>query len=292
MSANKRDERLGCIKTNKNNEVMKVIIYNSANDMIVEFQDEWKEKTHTSWSHFIEGTVENPHKHKSILYSENVNNKGCKMKLITYNSADSVLVEFQDEYKAIVHTSYKNFKSGDVKNPYYPSVAGVGMIGNKYPAIVNKKYTIEYATWLHMLSRCYYINSTTKNRPTYDECKVCDEWLIYDNFYEWLHSQENFDKWTTFYKGALDKDILIKGNKIYRPEACCLVPLKVNGLFVKKDASRGNYPIGVRIKNYNKYIRYAAFCHTNKKQRFLGEYPTPEDAFYLGYKPYKEDIIN
>lgn len=29
---------------------------------------------------------------------------------------------------------------------------------------------------------------------------------------------------------ALDKDIFIKGNKVYGPDTCCLVPIRVNAL--------------------------------------------------------------
>ena len=104
-----------------------------------------------------------------------------------------------------------------------------------------------------------------------------------------MHNQDNFDKWLNGNRWTIDKDILIKGNKIYSPNTCCLVPENVNTLFTKCNAIRGNLPIGVR-KCGNKF---QAICmnHFTNKQRYIGSYSTPTEAFYSGYKPYKENLI-
>lgn len=86
----------------------------------------------------------------------------------------------------------------------------------------------------------------------------------------------------------LDKDILIKGNKKYSKKTCIFVPNEINGLFIRRNSSRGNLPIGVGLnKSNNKYI---ARCSINGKTKHIGIYDTPEEAFY-SYKEYKEDII-
>lgn len=251
IEKNKGGERIGIEKYNKNGDLMKVIAYQDANHIIVEFQDNQKTQKRTTWDSFNKGTVKNPN--NSRLYLTNYNTQGCLMKVVVYNSSDDIIVEFQDKYKAHVHTAWKHFNNGGVKNPYYPSVCGVGILGNKYPACYfdekgKKKNTKEYQTWCCMLHRCF--DKKEKDRyPTYQDVVCCEEWLLFENFYEWLHSQENFDKWVNLYMSALDKDILIKGNKIYSPNACCLVPVNINTLFVKSDAIRGNYPIGVVSHN-------------------------------------------
>ena len=51
------------------------------------------------------------------------------MRIIKYNSNIDIVVEFQDKYKVRVHTQYKHFKSGGVKNPYDKSVFGAGYLG-------------------------------------------------------------------------------------------------------------------------------------------------------------------
>ena len=51
---------------NKDGTRMKIIKYNNYDDIVVEFQDEYKGKTHTKYCHFIKGKVKNPYK-KSVF---------------------------------------------------------------------------------------------------------------------------------------------------------------------------------------------------------------------------------
>lgn len=171
------------------------------------------------------------------LGEEKLNNKGYPMKIVEYNSRNDIVVEFQDEYKSNVHTTYYHFQNGNVKNPYNSNnagVYGVGIKGGKYHTVNNGEITKEYRAWKSILRRCFDVK-TKNERPTYKDVTCCEEWLLYENFYKWLHSQENFDKWLNGYKWAVDKDILIKGNKIYSPNSCCLVPMYINTLFAIKN---------------------------------------------------------
>ncbi|MBL4951074.1 hypothetical protein JK635_02315 [Neobacillus sp. YIM B02564] len=136
-----------------------------------------------------------------------------------------------------------------------------------------------------MLERCYS-NYSSKRYPTYEKCSVTDEWLNYQNFAAWY--DENYYE-VDGEKMELDKDILIKGNKVYSPDACVFVPKRINLLFVKKNASRGDLPIGVvwykRDKNYQADGKdeYGNTVH-------LGRYDTVEKAFEA-YKIFKENTI-
>lgn len=93
---------------------------------------------------------------------------------------------------------------------------------------------------------------------------------------------------------CLDKDILIKGNKIYSSDNCVFVPKSINNLFTKKDVNRGNYPIGVSW--HKKSEKYQAQCNIfdtedNKyAYKHLGCYNTPKEAFQV-YKETKEENI-
>lgn len=226
-------------------------------------------------------------KKKNRLGEEKLNTCNCLMKIIEYNNTNNIIVEFQDKYKAKVYTNYGNFSKGKVKNPYHPTVCGVGMIGDKYPASKNYKHLKEYIAWKSMIHRCF--DKNFKNiRCTYENAICCDEWLLYENFYEWLHSQDNFEKWLNGDRWAIDKDILYKGNEIYSPQTCCLVPNNVNILFVKSDSDKGILPIGVK-KNGKGYSSTCSNPFTNKIE-YLGTTSTQEQTFQL-YKSYKEDII-
>lgn len=220
------------------------------------------------------------------------NNQGYLMKIVEYNKATDIVVEFQDEHKAKVHSKYWNYQNGGIENPFHKSVYGVGVVGNENLGGVNRK---EYKAWDRMLERCYS-EKLLNRRPTYENVTCCDEWLYYPNFYKWLHSQENYDKWFNSENWAIDKDILIKGNKIYSSDTCCLVPRRVNTLFTKTDAKRGKYPIGVYLKKERKTNIYCAHVSkfnekTNKKYtEHIGYYATPEEAFQ-SYKKVKESYI-
>ena len=79
-----------------------------------------------------------------------------------------------------------------------------------------------------------------------------------------------------------------KGNKIYSLENCILVPQWINTLFIKCDASRGQYPIGVSYHKKSK--KYKAQCSINGKYIGLGYYSTIEETFNA-YKIAKEQEI-
>ena len=221
-------------------------------------------------------------------FEEKYNNQGSIMKVVEQINNRDIIVEFQDKYKARIKTTYGNFKLGSVRNPYAPTVWGVGMTGNKYSTKIGVRHTKEYDTWASMLQRCFN-DKLKKKQPAYKYVSCCDEWLHFEKFYEWLHSQSNFDKWLNGKYWALDKDILNKGNKIYSPDNCCLIPQNVNCLFLKRESERGKYPIGVRCTD-NGFVAKCRNPFTNKGEE-LGNYSTPENAFYQGYKPYKEKII-
>lgn len=286
MNKSKREERLGLTKVNKWGDTMKIVEYNSAQDIVVEFQDEWKEIKKCAWKEFQEGNIVNPHIYKQRIGMINTNKQGCIMKVIDYIDNRNVVVEFQDEFHEQTKITWGNFEKGSIKNHYIPFVYDVGMIGIKYPSVVNGERTKEYTAWHSMLTRCY--TNYKEHYRTYKESKVCDKWLLYENFYEWLHSQENFEKWTKLDNGVIDKDIIIKGNKTYSPDTCCLVPQNVNALFIKSDRAKGKYPIGVTYKTRDKVFEVQ--CNINGKETYLGRRSTPEQGFLL-YKEYKESYI-
>ena len=228
-------------------------------------------------------------KRNNRVGQERFNNQGSLMKIVEDKSSQEIVVEFQDKYKYRICTNYGNFLKGEVKNLYYPYVFDIGMIGNKYPSRINGVKTKEYKTWVAMLDRC--TNQKLKEKElTYQNVTCCEEWLLYENFYEWLHSQENFKQWFNGDKWALDKDILLKGNKIYSPNVCCLVPQNINNLFLKRESVRGDLPIGVyKHKKWNGYYAACKNPLTNKKD-YLGGHNTPEKAFET-YKQHKEKLI-
>ena len=213
----------------------------------------------------------------------NISNEGCLMTIIESDGDRHIWVQFEDEYRYIVHTQYKHFKSGSVSNPYHKSVYGIGVRGvGEYTNFTSND--IRYREWSGMLRRCYSKEYLSK-KPSYKGCEVCEEWKNYQNFAKW------FD--LNYYeiegeRMCLDKDILVKHNKIYSPDNCIIVPNCINCLFTKSNKSRGKYPIGVNSRNGKTF--YAVSSNGKKQNIRLGSFNNIEDAF-TAYKMYRENII-
>jgi hypothetical protein len=116
--------------------------------------------------------------------------------------------------------------------------------------IVKNKKTIWrcpfYTKWEHMLARCYY-PPYHKQYPTYIGCSVCPEWRYFSKFRLWMENQ----KWEGL---ELDKDLLVKGNKVYGPDTCCFIPKSINYLFgFKKKKNNLHLPEGVCLTASGKY---------------------------------------
>lgn len=220
-----------------------------------------------------------------------INNFGSEMVIIRYRTNKDMDVYFPKYNWTFKNARYNDFKNGSIKCPYERRVYRVGYLGEgKYNAKVNNKSTKCYVTWYDMLRRCYD-EKYHKGKPTYIGCRVCDEWLCYQNFAEWYYN--NYYEINNEIM-HLDKDILHKGNKIYSPENCVFVPNNINILFTKNDKVRGDCPIGVTYHKKNK--KFVASCsvynleENKKKQIYLGCYNTSKKAFEI-YKEFKENHI-
>ena len=167
-------------------------------------------------------------------------------------------------------------------------VCGIGFNDNKYAASFDGKDVHEYTVWIGMLSRCS--DKVWERQPTYTGTTCSENFKSYSYFYEWYHKQTGSGNKDSIGRSwQLDKDLLLKGNKIYSEETCCFVPHRINSLLLKCGATRGEYPIGVCWNNRDK--KFLAHCSEGTgKTKHLGMFTTVKDAF-LAYKTLKEQII-
>ena len=221
---------------------------------------------------------------------KNINNFGSEMVIVEYRTNKDIDVYFPTYDCIVKNQQYGNFKKGKIKCPYERSVYGIGYIGEgEYKAKENGKQTRVYDTWHSMLTRCYDEKYQEKY-PTYNGCTDCEEWYNFQNFAKWY---ENNYYEIEGERMCLDKDILIKHNKIYSPETCVFVPQVINKLFVKSDKTRGDSVIGTSLRKNGKYVAGCQIFNpeTGKsKKEHLGLYDSQEKAFEI-YKYYKEKNI-
>ena len=204
-------------------------------------------------------------------------------KILKYNDKKNVEIQFlKTGFETTVELG--SIRNGGVKDRYLPSVYGVGVIGDKYPSKVDGVLTKEYKLWTSMLVRCYSDNSK-KRRPTYEGCEVSNNFKSYEYFYEWCNKQVGFGV-----EGfELDKDLLIKGNKVYSEDSCVFIPTEINSLLVKRENMRGKYLIGVCwSKTANAFV--SRVSRNKGMQEHLGVFNTELEAF-RAYKQAKESFV-
>lgn len=132
-----------------------------------------------------------------------------------------------------------------------------------------------YAVWTSMLNRVY-----AGNEENYLDCVVVDAWHTFSNFKVWMEQQNWQDK-------QLDKDLLIKGNRIYGPDTCLFINPRLNTFLTVKQPKRkgGNLPAGVTIIKSSSKYRVSA-SNGNGRMKHIGLFSTTEEASkaYLEYK--------
>ena len=209
---------------------------------------------------------------------EGYNSFGSLMQIKEYRSSIDIDIYFPEYDWIAYNREYSDFKKGHVKCPFEPRFETVGFIGEG-PYKMSPEYKYIYTTWINMLNRCYK-NNDSKDR-TYEDCYVCDEWHNYQNFAQWYEEHYYSIPEESMH---IDKDILYKGNKIYSPDTCCIVPRSINNLFTLRDSER-NHLIGTFLSPSKK--KWGARITLSNKRKTIGYYDTEEDAFNA-YKDYKE----
>ena len=233
-----------------------------------------------------------------MKYLNDVNYKDCvgkvckskssgDFKIVKYNNSRNVVIQFLKTGFEMV-ARLDNIKSGEIKDPYSPSVFDVGIVGTNYPATGDGRITKEYNRWYSMLERCYS-DTFKKKYLTYEGCEASENFKSYEYFYEWCQKQIGFNNEGNGNPFQLDKDLLIKGNKVYSESTCVFIPSEINSLLVKHEALRGEHLIGVHWSKTHKAFK--ATVRKNKGGReHLGYFATELEAFNA-YKTAKESFI-
>lgn len=168
-------------------------------------------------------------------------------------------------------------------------IFGWGVVDVEYNVTLSKDGKVVwkcpyYRKWIEIIKRCKCF-SWRKDRPTYSEVTVCEEWKHLSNFIKWVDSQPN-KNWQNC---EPDKDILIKDNKHYSPETVVFVNKSLNKFMTDSSATRGSLLIGVCFASNKK--QYVAQCRNpfTKKGQYLGRFKTELEA-HLAWKKRKHEI--
>lgn len=126
-----------------------------------------------------------------------------------------------------------NLIAGHIKDRLARDVYGVGYVGTDMH-IPHDNASVPYRAyrlWHRMMERCY---KGGNNFKTYEGCTVSQRWQCFKHFYDDLPNLEGFDKWVSRKDMQLDKDIKVKGNKVYSLETCMFVTQSENSAECQK----------------------------------------------------------
>lgn len=176
-------------------------------------------------------------------------------------------------------TRYDTVETGQVYDPFYPNIHGVGYIGAPIGSDIDLSMR---SRWSGMLDRCYNPQCKYYYRYGGAGITVCERWLCYVNYVEDVKLLPGYQDMidNPHIKYHLDKDILQQGvptnQKVYSPETCMWVPAAENSYQVAIDHfdERNNKYFNVE-EHYN---AYNVKIEVNGNLRRIGRYKDPEVA--------------
>lgn len=230
----------------------------------------------------MQGVTKDEHDSGKLIGAIHESKNFGKFEIVDYMSYAKVRVRFLNTgYETIV--TYRAVIYGTIRDKLAPEVFGVGFTDGEYTLGAEGKNSKVYRLWYSMLERCYCEKSFLKH-PTYKNCEVGVNFRNFSYFKDWCNRQIGYgnEGW------HLDKDILVKGNKVYSEDTCCFVPKEINVLLIKSNARRGEYPIGV---GWNRQAgKFRSWMSENNRRKHLGCFTSIADAF-KAYKIAKEAHI-
>ena len=135
-----------------------------------------------------------------------------------------------------------------------------------------------YKCWHGMLRRGYD-SKWQKRFPSYCGVTVHPDWHRFSNFKDWL-SQQPQANWQEL---CLDKDLLIKGNKVYAPDTCCFLTHIENTVFRPHTSTR----LGCTSAEYKRKKPWRAYPTSRTRRRNNQStyyYSTKEEAEFIAMR--------
>ena len=131
-----------------------------------------------------------------------------------------------------------------------------------------------YSIWCHILERSY-CPKLKKDYPTYIGITVHPDWHRFSKFKEWVDNQPQTD-WRDLY---IDKDLLVKGNRVYGPDTCCFLTHHENNIFKPSIVPLGcaSYKTDKSRKSPWESVSSIGY-RANGIIKYLGVYTTREEA--------------
>lgn len=177
-------------------------------------------------------------------------------------------------YETLISSS--KIKTMDIRDPYYPTVCGVGFTGEGEYTGNEKYYERERSMWVSMIHRCHNENSREYRSYGAVGISIHPDWYNFNTFLHDIKQLENYQEWKDNPgKYALDKDglqlYLPRSQKIYSKDTCRFVLKEVNTKFrCQEELVRNNRTYyGVEHTIYN---TYKVYVQVNGIRMYIGTF--------------------
>lgn len=212
--------------------------------------------------------------------------KNGTLTVLEYVKAIEILVQHNDEYGHKMWTRADFIRKGSVRNPFDKHENGYSFSGYGYCHTIDSNLRgVIYSLWRGVIQRTLTDSHNKRStRNSYEDATLCDEWHNFQVFCRFVNENKYYRKGF-----QLDKDLLIRGNKHYSPEACCFLPQVINGLIAINYETGNGLPVGVN----RKYDYYEAAISYRGKRKRIGMYATPEEAsaaYVIAKEAYVKEI--
>lgn len=280
---------VGYTATNRQGFAYKVVVYRNTKDVDVQFEDGLVIE-HVPVTKLNQNTLFHPGypipKIKKTpaeqrLGEKRKNKQGRMMTVIEYRGAEDIDVELESGF-IVKHTEYQLFERGNISDPFYPSLYGVGYMGMRTPYGKSNQYARQYEVWSSMLKRCY--NENCQRHPWYEDCVVDERWHNFATFLQWWN-ENYYELPEDMGRVELDKDFKNKHCRTYGPDTCLLIPQRINGAAPKRRTIDKEFPIGITFNKEKQ--KYHVRVTLKGKDTHIGNYNTFEEAFKV-FKDTKE----
>lgn len=168
-------------------------------------------------------------------------------------------------------TSGSCIKIGNIRDVSSTKVFSNGVIGIGFDKNSDYSKTIEYKTWLPMMTRCEY----KRDDEYYGQFSVCEEWLNFSNFCKDFKEIKGYYEMinNTHVRYSLDKDYIVPNNTVYSKETCCFIPKDLNS-FLQNTTNKGGYKFNGVYRTADTH-KFVSSIRINKKTVSLGSTDDP-----------------